>query len=121
MKIWLSPQLSIALLSVPLAPSHGYGFGLLQFGSRAREHPCAKGRYQHPVSTGDRNKGPSCNPPSSLDGLGGAWGASNIAASFSGEPPAGTGVPPRAFLQTRAPAQKEVAAHQYAEVVAARQ
>lgn len=33
----------------------------------------------------------------------------------------GEGGPPRASLQTRAPAQKEVAAHQYAEVVAARQ
>jgi len=33
----------------------------------------------------------------------------------------GDGGPPWASLQTRAPAQKEVAAHQYAEVVAARQ
>lgn len=53
--------------------------------------------------------------------LGSTWGALSIAASFSGVLLAGKGVPPRASLQTRAPAQKEVAAHQYAGVVAARQ
>lgn len=117
MKIRLSPQLSIAFLSVPLAPSYGYGSGLLRFGSSAWNIPV----QSDGISTLCPNKRPSCDQTGSLDGLGGTWGASRIAASFSGAPLVGKGVPPRASLQTRAPAQKEVAAHQYAEVVAARQ
>lgn len=39
MKIRLSPQLSIAFLSAPLALSYGYGFGFLRFGSSAWNFP----------------------------------------------------------------------------------
>lgn len=39
MKIWLSPQLSIAFLSLSLAPSYGSGFGLVRIGADAWNIP----------------------------------------------------------------------------------
>lgn len=108
MKIHLSPQLSLAFLPLPLAPVTVAWVCLL--GSNA----CAQGQHQHPVSKGNQNKEPLWHQHGSLDGLGAHLEHCSILLW-------GKGVPPQASLQTRAPAQREVAAHQYAGVVAARQ
>lgn len=116
MKIWLSPQLSIAFLPVPFTLSYDYGFSLLWFASSAWNIPCAEGMVSAPcVQRGTKYRAIMLSTQQS------GWVGRHIAASFSGVLPVGKGVPPQASLQTRAPAQEEVAAHQYAEVVASRQ
>lgn len=71
MKIRLSPQLSIALLSVPLVPSYGYGSGLLCFGSSAWNIPVQSDGISTLRPKGTEIKGHRANKPAAwMD-----WGA----------------------------------------------
>lgn len=120
MEIYLyeNPFVSTAIYSISFhaLSSCGRGFGLPVWFQHL-EHPCAKGQHQHPVPRENQNKEPSWDQNGSLDGLGSLehcsihfWGAAG-----------GEGGPPTGLPADEGPAQKEVAAHQYAGVVAARQ
>lgn len=71
MKIRLSPQLSVAFLSVPLAPSYGYRFGLLQFGSSTWNIPVQRDSINTLFPKGTKIKSHRVIKPAAWMG----WGA----------------------------------------------
>lgn len=101
MKIRLSPQLSIAFLSMPLAP---VAVALVCLsGSSTWSIPVQRDS----ISTLCPEKTKTKSHRGIRMGAWMVWGALSIAASISGALLAGKGVPPRASLQTRAPLRKK--------------
>lgn len=123
MEIYLyeNPFVSTAIYSISFhaLSSRGRGFSL-PVCFQHLEHPCAKGQQQHPVSKGNQNK----EPPRIRTGAWMVWehmGSLEPCSILFWGAAGGEGGPPTGLPADEGPAQKEVAAHQYAGVVAARQ